>query len=279
MHTYIKADSYYIKNIKKILYTGFWDENPRTMYKDGALANSKYVIGIFESYDLTKDEFPITTLRPTAIKTGIKEIFWIYRDQSNCLDRARELGIDWWDSFDIGDGTIGQRYGATVKKYNLMDNLLESLAKNPFSRRHILNLYQYEDLKKSEGLYPCAYETIWSVRRVSNEVYLDLTLIQRSNDYLMAGYINKIQYVALQMMVAGTLGFKAGVFRHFVQNLHIYDRHLDAASEILLRTPKEVQPTLQLKARKSFYDYSINDFTIKDYKKPEKLTSKLELAL
>jgi thymidylate synthase len=23
----------------------------------------------------------------------------------------------WWDEWDIGDGTIGQRYGATVKKW------------------------------------------------------------------------------------------------------------------------------------------------------------------
>src|SRR5690606_4197207 len=122
----------------------------------------------------------------------------------------------------------GQRYGATIKKYNLMNNLLNGLEKEPFSRRHIINMYQYDDFNETSGLYPCAYETIWSVRENNNNLILDLTLIQGSNDYIMAGYINKIQYVVLQMMVCGHLGYKPGKFCHFVENLHIYDRHFDA---------------------------------------------------
>ena len=59
-----------------------------------------------------------------------------------------------------------------------------------------------------QGFEPCAYETLWSVRNVNGEFYLDMTLIQRSNDYIMAGYINKIQYVALQMMIASDLIIK-----------------------------------------------------------------------
>jgi len=40
-----------------------------------------------------------------------------------------------------------------------MDGLLEGLMKDPFSRRHIVNMYQYTDLNETKGLYPCAYET------------------------------------------------------------------------------------------------------------------------
>jgi thymidylate synthase len=58
-------------------------------------------------------------------------------------------------------------------------------------------------------VYTLAYETIWSVRDVEGIMYLDMTLNQRSNDYIMAGYINKIQYVALQMMVASHLNYKS----------------------------------------------------------------------
>jgi thymidylate synthase len=66
---------------------------------------------------ISKGEFPITTLRNTAIKTGINEILWIYQDSK--LDSAHNRGIMWWDEWDIGDGTIGQRYGATVKKWDI----------------------------------------------------------------------------------------------------------------------------------------------------------------
>ncbi len=275
----IKADKYYIENLKDILDNGSWDENPRPKWSDGTPAHSKFITQVFEKYDISKGEFPITTLRNTAIKTGIREIFWIYQKQSNCLKVAREMGINWWEEWNIGDDTIGQRYGATIRRYNLMDDLLDGLKNDPFSRRHIINMYQYADLKETMGLHPCAYETKWSVRKVDGEYYLDMTLDQRSSDYLVAGYINKIQYIALLMMVAGHLGYKVGKFCHLVQNLHVYDRHLDAMEEILNRTPLDIQPKLILKENKSFYDYTIDDFIIIDNQGIQKLSTDLEIAV
>lgn len=275
----IKADYYYINNLQKILSEGCLDENPRPKYKDGTPAHSKYITQVFEEYDLSKGEFPITTLRNTAIKIGINEILWIYQKQSNSLSVAKQMGINWWDEWDIGDGTIGSRYGYTVRKYDLMNKLINGLKKDPFSRRHIIDLYQYADLEETGGLFPCAYKTTWSVRRVNGELLLDLTLDQRSNDYIMAGYINKIQYVCFQMMVANECGFKLGKFCHFVQNLHIYDRHIDAANEILDRIPLSTQPYVELQKEKTFYKTSIDDFIIKDINGIRKINSPLEIAV
>jgi thymidylate synthase len=275
----IKADFYYKENLRKILHEGYWDRDPRPKYEDGTPAKSKYIIDVLETYDITKGEFPIPTLRNTAVKTGIKEIFWIYQLQSNRLEDAHKLGINWWDKWDIGDGSIGERYGFTVKRYNLINNLLHDLKNNPFSRRHIMNLYQYENLYNSKGLYPCAYETIWNVREIDSEFYLDMRLIQRSNDYLVAAAINKIQYTALLMMVAGHLGYKVGKFTHYTINLHIYDRHFDALYEVLEKEPLTEQPILKLKENKNFYDYSINDFIIENIGGIEKIKSPIELAI
>ena len=274
-----KSDKYYLQNIEKIMGEGSWDDNPRPKYSDGVPAYSKFITGVFEEYDISKGEFPIPTLRNTAIKTGIKEILWIYQKQSSSLDVAREMGINWWDEWDIGDGTIGQRYGRTINRYQLMNKLLVDLIDDPFSRRHIINMYQYSDLRETKGLYPCAYETIWSVRKGDNELILDMTLIQRSNDFITAGYINKIQYVALLMMVAGHCGYKVGKFCHLVQNLHIYDRHFDAVAELLNKEPLDIQPKLILKENKNFYDYTIDDFEIIGTEGITKINSKLELAI
>lgn len=274
-----KADYYYLHNLRKIIFEGQFDENPRPKYKDGTPAFSKFITQVWEEYDISKGEFPIPTLRNTAIKTGIKEILWIYQEQTSSLEVARQMGIKWWDEWDIGDGTIGQRYGATIRKWNLMNKLLVELKKDPFSRRHIIDMYQYADLNETKGLYPCAYKTTWSVRKVNGEYYLDLTLDQRSNDFIMAGYINKIQYVALQMMVAGHLGWKPGKFCHLVQNLHIYDRHQDAAKEILKRKPLSIQPKITLKENKNFYEYTIDDFIIEGTEDIKKIESPLEIAV
>lgn len=275
----IKADKYYIENLKDILDNGSWDEKPRPKWSDDTPAHSKFITQVFEKYDISKGEFPITTLRNTAIKTGIREILWIYQKQSNCLKVAREMGINWWEEWNIGDDTIGQRYGATIRRYNLMDDLLDGLKNDPFSRRHIINMYQYADLKETMGLHPCAYSTIWSVRKVDGEYYLDMTLDQRSSDFLVANFINKTQYIALLMMVAGHLGYKVGKFCHLVQNLHVYDRHLDAMEEILNRTPLDIQPKLILKENKNFYDYTIDDFIIIDNQGIQKLSTDLEIAV
>lgn len=275
----IKADKFFIDNLNEIIQNGYWDENSRPKYSDGIEANSKFITQVFEKYDISKGEFPITTLRNTAIKTGIKEILWIYQKQTNSLDVARELGINWWNEWDIGDSTIGHRYGHTVKKHDLMNELLIGLKNNPFGRRHILNLFQYSDLKESKGLFTCAYETLWSSRKVNDEIFLDLTLVQRSSDYLVANYINKTQYVALMLMVASHVGFTPGVFVHFVQNLHIYDRHFNAVNEILNRKSLEIQPTIKLKKNKLFYDFTVDDFVIENTEGIKKIENKLELAI
>jgi thymidylate synthase len=274
-----KADYNYINNLNKILNEGSWDKKPRPKYSDGTPAHSKFITQVFEEYDISKNEFPIPTLRNTAIKTGIKEILWIYQKQTSSLDIAHEMDIKWWDEWNIGDNSIGQRYGATVNKWDLMNELLNGLINDPFGRRHIINLYQYSDLKESTGLHPCAYETIWSVREINNELFLDLTLIQRSNDYIVAGYINKIQYVALLMMVAGHCKYKVGKFCHLTQNLHIYDRHFDAVDELLIKQPIDIQPELILIDNKNFYDYTIDDFIITNIEGISKINSILELAI
>ena len=274
-----KADKYYVENLNKILSEGYIDENPRPKYIDGTPAYSNFITQVFEEYDISKGEFPITTLRNTAIKTGIKEVLWIYQKQTSSLEVAREMGINWWDEWNIGDDTIGQRYGRTIAKYSLMDGLIGRLIKDPFSRRHIINMYQYSDLQETNGLYPCAYETLWSVRKGDDGLILDMTLIQRSSDYIVANHINKTKYTALLMMVAKHCNYKVGKFCHLVQNLHIYDRHFDAALELLKKEPLDIQPKLILKENKNFYEYNIDDFEIVGTEGITKINSKLELAI
>ena len=274
-----KSDKYYIENLNELMENGCFDENVRPKYKDGTPAYTKFITQVFEKYDISKGEFPIPTLRNTAIKTGIKEILWIYQKQTNSLEVAHSMGINWWDEWNIGDGTIGQRYGSTVKKYDLVNNLLLNLEKSPFGRRHIMELYQYSDMRETEGLEPCAHLTEWSVRKIDGLYYLDLTLIQRSSDFIVANFINKVQYFALQMMIAGHLGYEVGNFCHFTQNVHVYDRHFDAVEELLNRTPLDIQPTLILKEKKNFYDYTIDDFEITGISGIKKINSPLELAI
>ena len=206
-----KADNYMVETINLILDNGYKDINPRPHYADGTPAHTLSVNHNFRTYDLSKGEFPICTLRPMAWKTGIKEIFTIYQKPTNEIAKMEEMGVNWWGDWDIGDGTIGQRYGATVSRYDLINNLIKDIKNDPYGRRKVVSLWQEADLRETAGLAPCAFLTIWNVRGE----YLDMMLVQRSGDMLTAsgpGGINEIQYAALLMMIARHTGYKPGVF-------------------------------------------------------------------
>lgn len=288
-----RADYYMEEMIEKIQRCGYKDINPRPKYADGTPAHTISVNHTFRTYDLSEGDFPICTLRPQAWKTGIKEIFTIYQKPTNNLEEMREMGVGWWDEWDIGDGTIGQRYGATVKRYDLINRLIEDIKNDPYGRRKIVSLWQETDLRETAGLAPCAFQTIWNVRGE----YLDMLLVQRSGDMLTAsgpGGINEIQYAALLMMIARHTGYKPGVFSHMVANEQIYDRHMDAADDMRSRfSAREqeefymesvlretiLQPRLVLNPEKTnFYDMTIDDFTMENYN-PIKPQLKLELGI
>ena len=276
------ADTIFKENIKKIMEQGVFSENARPRYKNGNVANSKYITGSFAEYDLSKGEFPITTLRPIAIKSAIKEVLWIYQDQSNSLELLNDkYNVHYWNDWEVGDtGTIGQRYGAVVKKHNIIHKILQQLEANPWNRRNIISLWDYEAFEETEGLLPCAFQTMFDVRRVDGDIYLDATLTQRSNDMLVAHHINAMQYVALQMMIAKHFGWKVGKFFYFINNLHIYDNQFEQAEELLRREPSDCQPRLVLNVPDgtNFFDIKSEDFELLDYD-PVKPQLKFDLAI
>lgn len=224
-----------------------------------------------QQYDLSKGECPVETLRPIAWKSAVKEILWIYQMQSNKINDLHEMGIKYWDDWDIGDGTIGCRYGATVKRHNLMNKLLNGLKQDPFGRRHIMNMWQEDDFSDetggtTKGLNPCCYETIWNVRQGEDGLYLDMLMNQRSSDYEVSCAINELQYIALQLMVAKVCGFKPGMFTHVIENVQIYDRHVNNVKNLLTRESVRCYPQLILDTDTTdFYKFTIDDFVLTDY--------------
>lgn len=288
------ADLYLSDDIKHILEDGCKDQNPRPKYKDGTPAHTYFVTHNIRQYDLSKGEFPIILLRPIAWKSAIKEILWIYQKKSDSLDMLRnEFGIKYWDDWESKNypGTINS-YGSIINKYDLFNKrVLNDIKENPYGRYHVCSMWQEEVFNKPDfdGLKPCCYETIWTVRGE----YLDMFLNQRSGDMLTAsgaGGVNEVQYAALLMMVARHTGYKPGKFTHFIANEQLYDRHLEQANELLNRFENMEQdeffhdkyyktPQLKLNEnKKNFYDITIDDFEMVNYE-PIKPQITLELGI
>ncbi len=263
-----KGDIYTKEIIERILKEGSWDKNPRPKYSDGTPAYTLSVNHGMCTYDLNKGETPLITLRPIAIKSSIGELLWIYQKESNDIKLLKEkYGVSWWNEWDIGNGTIGSVYGETVRRHNLVKNLINGLKNDPDGRRHIICLWQEDDFLDKHGLKPCAFMTQWNIRHDKDgNDYLDMCLTQRSSDFLTAGCINQVQYVVFQYMIAKHLGIKPGRFTWFYNNIQIYDRHLAQAKEMLERESVDCNPKIVLNEDKNnFYDFEVEDVKIVDY--------------
>lgn len=261
--------------------------NVRPRWTDGSPAYTKFLPQVFTSYK--EGELPLINLRKIAWRSAIREILWIYQDKSpdvNLLEEKHK--VNYWNEWKLEDGTLGKSYGyQTGKKFispeskkltDQVDRLLDQLKNNPLNRRLIINLYDVDDLSEM-SLIPCAFMTMWTTR----EDKLDMTLIQRSGDFLAAaapGNINAFQYYALLLMVARATGLKPGNFCHLVQNLHIYDRHMDIVNEIIKKEDSsKKEPKLKIRDEVTdFYKISVEDFILEDYN-PDQTKYQIEIAI
>ena len=239
------ADCSFICNCIKILSKGTSDEEfeVRPKWEDGTPAHTIKKLYVMDSYDLDKDPIPMVTLRKGGIKNAIDEILWIYQKKSSKL---ADLHSHIWDSWDIGDGTIGKAYGYQIGKKAMykdsdgtyvardqMDQVLWDLKNNPGSRSIMTNMYNFEDLHEM-GLRPCAYSMTYNVTKdYEGNMILNGMLNQRSQDMLTANNWNTIQYAALIQMLVKVNNMRPGKFVHVIADAHIYDRHIPIILEMI----------------------------------------------
>ena len=277
------ADKYFKEEINEILTNGFNDKyfEVRPKWPDGIPAHTIKTFGAVRRYDLSK-EFPVLTLRTQAFKGVVRELLWMWQKKSSVVnDLGKSAAI--WRAWERPDGTIGKTYGYQlgIKHHysygdlDQVDNLIYLLKNKPMDRRMIVTMWNPADLHDM-ALPPCVYESIWDV----SDGKLNCTLIQRSGDVLAAassGGWDTMEYAILVHMLAQVCGYKPGVLLHIVNNLHIYDRHVEVVKEVMKNQEFEA-PTLWLNPEvKDFYDFKEEDFRLENYQST-KLTTKFEVA-
>ncbi|MBO7401898.1 MAG: thymidylate synthase [Lachnospiraceae bacterium] len=265
------ADEIFIRTCKDILENGSdtQGEKVRPHWADGTPAYTIKKFGVVNRYDLSK-EFPIVTLRRTAIKTCIDELLWIWQKKSN---NVHDLGSHIWDSWADETGSIGKAYGYQLgvkHKYaegmfDQVDRVLYDLKNNPYSRRIMTNIYVHADLSEMH-LYPCAYSMTFNVTKGENgRLKLNSILNQRSNDMLAANAMNVCQYAVLTHMMAQCSGMDVGEFVHVIADAHIYDRHVPIVKELIER-PQFPAPVFRLNPDVTdFYAFKPEDFILENY--------------
>ena len=262
------ADALFARNCMNIIYNGISDEgfNVRPKWEDGVPAHTKKILYAVDRYDLAKDSIPVMTMRRTAFKSCIDEILWIYQKKSN---KISELNSHIWDSWDVGDGTIGKAYGYQIGKKSQykdsdgsvvmrdqIDQVIWDLKNNPASRSILTNIYCHDDLY-AMGLRPCAYMMTFNITKDPDDgtFVLNGMLNQRSQDTLTANNWNTVQYAVLLQMLAQVCNMKPGKFVHVIADMHIYDRHIPIVKTMIEKYAEMVvNSDERFKSMIDFYD-------------------------
>ena len=266
------ADKTFIEMCTDILENGTSTEGEkvRPHWEDGTPAYTIKRFGVVSRYDLSK-EFPVITLRRTAIKSATEEMLWIWQQKSNNISG---LHSHIWDSWADETGSIGKAYGYQMgvkHKYkegmmDQTDRVIYDLKNNPFSRRIMTNMYVHADLSEMH-LYPCAYSMTFNVtqKKGDDKLTLNAILNQRSQDVLTANNWNVAQYAVLVHMLAQVCDMKVGELVHVIADAHIYDRHVDIVKELIKR-PTHPAPAFWLNPDiHDFYEFTRDDVKVIGY--------------
>lgn len=227
---------------------------------------TRSVFGYQMRFDLA-DGFPMITTKKLHLRSIIHELLWFLAGDTN-IGYLKDNKVSIWDEWADENGELGPVYGKQWRSWatpsgdsiDQIAKLLESLTKNPDSRRHIVSAWNPADVDEM-ALPPCHCLFQFYVA----EGKLSCQLYQRSADIFLGVPFNIASYALLTHMIAQVVGLKVGDFVHTFGDAHLYLNHIEQAELQLSRAPRDL-PTLKLDtAVSSLFDFRYDHITIEGY--------------
>ncbi|RFU69704.1 thymidylate synthase [Peribacillus saganii] len=172
-------------------------------------------------------------------------------------------------SFASKYGELGNVYGkqwrawtaSSGKTIDQLKDVIETIKKNPYSRRLIVSAWNPEDVPANMALPPChsLFQFYVSEGKLSCQLY------QRSGDIFLGIPFNIASYALLTHLVAHECGLEVGEFIHTLGDAHIYVNHIEQIHMQLERDPRSL-PVLKLNPKKSsVFEFEMDDISIEGY--------------
>tara|TARA_B110000285_G_scaffold224426_1_gene281259 strand:+ start:500 stop:1414 length:915 start_codon:yes stop_codon:yes gene_type:complete len=283
----------YIKLIKNILTTG--------EVKNGRNGIVYSKIGTSMRFSLLDNKIPLITTKKVAWKTCLKELLWfmsgqtsntILQDQNVTIwnGNASRSFLDSRNLHHLKENDLGPVYGHQWRFFNAeykdcstdytgqgidqLQNVIDMLKHKDekYSRRIIMSAWNPCQINEM-ALPPCH---VLSQFCVNSNDELSCILYQRSGDMGLGIPFNIASYSFLTHLLAKHCNLKPKEFIHFIGDAHIYNNHIPALKEQILREPY-LFPTIKIKnTRDSIDAYSLEDFQVENYKSFSKL--KMEMT-
>lgn len=226
-----------------------------------------------------QDGFPLLTTKKIHFKSVVYELLWFLSGSTN-IGFLKKNNIRIWDEWADEDGELGPIYGSqwrswpsqNNKKIDQISNVLESIKKNPYSRRHIVSAWNVAEIENMK-LPPC--HILFQFYVQNNK--LSCQLYQRSADIFLGAPFNIASYALLTMMIADQANLEYGDFIHTFGNAHIYLNHQEQVQVQLKRKPKTLPNLIINKNKKSIFDYDFGDFTLENYNPHDHIKAKVSV--
>ena len=240
--------------------------NTGTRKDDRTNTGTLSIFGHQMRFDLAEG-FPLVTTKKLHVKSIIHELLWFLQGSTN-VRYLREHGVTIWDEWADENGDLGPVYGRQWRSWPTPDGrhidqiarVVESLKRDPDSRRHIVSAWNVGELDKM-ALSPChcLFQFYVADGRLSCQLY------QRSADVFLGVPFNIASYALLTQMMAQVTGFEPGEFVHTFGDAHLYLTHRDQADEQLKRLPRAL-PRMEINPEvRSLFDFAYEDFKLVGY--------------
>jgi thymidylate synthase len=283
-----------------VKYTPYSKRKPNTDYKDllreirdnGVLlpstqdVDAKMIFGAKPMRFKLSNGFPILTERDLSKfwRAPIGEMIG-FINGARTQEELEKYGCKWWkywvtkekcakrglEEGDLGPGSYGAAFHdfptSEGEPFNQIEHLIKQIKEKPGLRTHFVTpwipQYIYRVKGKTQKVVVCPCHG-WMHWRVINDK-LSLHMFQRSGDVPIGVPSNMIQYSALLLMVAQTVGLEPDEYIHTISDAHIFVDQMDAVDEVISRETRPF-PTVKLtKKRDNIFDYRIEDFELSDY--------------
>ena len=211
--------------------------------------------------------FPMVTTKKLHLKSIIYELLWFLKGSTN-NNWLKERGVSICNEWAAPDGELGPIYGyqwrswpaPNGKHIDQISEVVETIKKNPDSRRIIVSAWNVADVEKMK-LPPCHafFQFYVADGKLSCQLY------QRSADIFLGVPFNIASYALLTMMMAQVCGLEVGDFVHTFGDAHIYSNHMEQVALQLSCEPKPLPRMIINPDVKDIFGFNFNDFTLEGY--------------
>ena len=211
--------------------------------------------------------FPMVTTKKLHLKSIILELLWFLKGSTD-NNWLKERGVSIWNEWAAPDGDLGPIYGyqwrswpaPNGKDIDQIAEVVETLKKNPDSRRMIVSAWNVADIPRM-ALAPCHafFQFYVADGKLSCQLY------QRSADIFLGVPFNIASYALLTHMLAQQCNLEVGDFVWTGGDCHLYSNHLEQVDLQLSRDFFPLPKLNILRKPDSIFDYEFEDFEIAGY--------------